>query len=181
VTSRGRAGQSNDSSDDAFPADFLDFIRALNAHRVEYMLVGGYAVGIHGYVRATTDIGFFYANTSENVERLMRAMMAFGAPVNLIDARHLAAADAVTQMGTPPIRIDLLSSLSGVTFEQASPETIRVEIAGEVLPVIGLAALRQNKQATKRPKDRDDLRHLPEASGARAPSARVQSRRRNAD
>lgn len=156
-------GQSNDAADAAFPADFLDFIRALNEHAVEYMLVGGYAVGIYGYVRATTDIDFFYRSTSDNIERLMRAMTVFGAPAALIDAAHLAVKDSVTQMGAPPIRIDLLSSLSGITFEQAVPGTIRVKIADETLPVIGLAALRQNKQATKRPKDRDDLRHLPAA------------------
>lgn len=178
MTSRGRAGQSNDSSDDAFPADFLDFIRALNGHSVEYMLVGGYAVGIHGYVRATTDIDFFYRNTSDNVERLMGAMMTFGAPVELIDARHLAAADAVTQMGAPPIRIDLLSSLPGVTFEQAATDVIRVEISQQMLPVIGLVSLRKNKQATKRPKDRNDLRHLPAAPGSASSASRTAKRRR---
>lgn len=179
MTSRGREGQANDAGDPSFPADFLDFIRALNAHAVEYMLVGGYAVGVYGHVRATTDIDFFYGGTSENIERLMRAMTAFGAPSNLIDAHHLGTADAVTQMGAPPIRIDLLASLSGVTFAQASPGIIRVEIAGTVLPVIGLAALRQNKQATKRPKDRDDLRHLPDTSGLPVPSPPPRRRRRN--
>ena len=59
MTSRGREGQANDAGDPSFPADFLDFIRALNAHAVEYMLVGGYAVGVYGHVRATTDIDFF--------------------------------------------------------------------------------------------------------------------------
>ncbi len=178
MTSRGRTGQPNDADDSAFPADFLDFIRDLNAHAVEYMLVGGYAVGLYGHVRATTDIDFFYHATSENIERLMRAMTAFGAPPRLIDADHLGAADAVTQMGTPPIRIDLLASLSGVTFEQASADMIRVEIAGELLPVIGLAALRQNKQATKRPKDRDDLRRLPEVPGLPATQSPQRKRRR---
>jgi len=163
VTGRGREGQANDASDAAFPEDFLDFIRALNAHAVEFMLVGGYAVGMYGHVRATTDIDFFYRCTSENVERLMRAMTMFGAPAELIDAQHLATPDAVTQLGAPPIRIDLLSSISGVTFEDAATEAVRVEIAGETLPVIGIAALRANKQATKRRKDRDDLRHLPAA------------------
>jgi hypothetical protein len=81
-------------------------------------------------------------------------------------------------MGTPPIRIDLLASLSGVTFEQASADMIRVEIAGELLPVIGLAALRQNKQATKRPKDRDDLRRLPEVPGLPATQSPQRKRRR---
>jgi hypothetical protein len=171
VTSRGREGQANDASHAAFPADFLDFIRALNAHAVEYMLVGGYAVGLYGYVRATTDIDFFYRSTSDNIERLMGAMRTFGAPVELIDAQHLSAADAVTQMGAPPIRIDLLSSLSGVSFDTALTDTIHVEISGELLPVIGLAMLRQNKRATKRARDRDDLRHLPAAPVSRRSSS----------
>jgi hypothetical protein len=101
----------------------------------------------------------------------MGAMRTFGAPVALIDAQHLTAADSVTQMGAPPIRIDLLSSLSGVTFDEALTDTIHVEIAGELLPVIGLAVLRQHKQATKRAKDHEDLRHLPAAPvSARASS-----------
>jgi len=88
------------------------------------MLVGGYAVGMYGHVRATTDIDFFYRCTSENVQRLMRAMTMFGAPAGLIDAQHLATRDAVTQLGAPPIRIDLLSSISGVTFEEAVPGSL---------------------------------------------------------
>lgn len=178
MTRRGRHRSTDDVRDAAFPEDFLDFIRALNAHAVEFMLVGGYAVGMYGYVRATTDIDFFYRSTSDNVDRLMRAMTMFGAPAELVDAHHLGAADAVTQMGAPPIRIDLLSNLSGVTFEQAQTDLIRVEIAGEILPVIGLAALRQNKPATKRPKDRDDLRHLPSASASSPSSPTAKGRRR---
>lgn len=178
MTSRGREGQASDARDSAFPADFLDFIHALSAHAAEYLLVGGYAVGMYGYVRATTDIDFFYRRTSDNVDRLMRAMTMFGAPAELIDARHLGAADAVTQMGAPPLRIDLLSSLSGVTFEQAATDAIRVEVAHEILPVIGLAALRQNKQATGRPKDRNDLRHLPAAPVSPPSSSPAAKRRR---
>lgn len=165
MTGRGRDGLANDASAAAFPEDFLDFIRALNAHAVEFMLVGGYAVGMYGHVRATTDIDFFYRCTTENVQRLMRAMAMFGAPAGLIDAKHLAMADAVTQLGAPPIRIDLLSSISGVTFEEAATDTVIVVIAGETLPVIGIAALRANKQATQRRKDREDLRNLPTTPG----------------
>ncbi len=93
----------------------------------------------------------------------MHAMSAFGAPTALIDVPHLTRADAVTQLGSPPIRIDLLASISGVTFERAAIDAVVVEIAGETLPVIGLEALRANKRATRRRKDRDDLRYLPEA------------------
>jgi len=170
VTGRGRDGLANDASAAAFPEDFLDFIRALNAHAVEFMLVGGYAVGMYGHVRATTDFFFNDRATTENVQRLMRAMAMFGAPAGLIDAKHLAMADAVTQLGAPPIRIDLLSSISGVTFEEAATDAVRVEIAGEILPVIGIAALRANKRATQRRKDRDDSRHLPAAPAFGAPT-----------
>ena len=90
-------------------------------------------------------------------------MTQFGAPADLIDTEHLSTRDAVTQLGAPPVRIDLLAGISGVTFEHAAADEVQVEIAGETLPVIGIAALRANKQATKRRKDRDDLRHLPAA------------------
>ena len=80
-------------------------------------------------------------------------------------------------MGAPPIRIDLLSSISGVTFGQAATDVVLVDIAGETLPVIGIVALRANKLATKRKKDRDDLRHLP-AAPALAASEGGRKRRR---
>ena len=178
MTRRGHEGQADDANNAAFPTDFFYFIRAPNVHAVAYTLVGGYAVGTYSYVRATTDIDFFYHSTSENIAQLMRAMTLIGAPPALIDAQHLAAADAVTQMGAPPIRIDLLSSLSGVTFEQEAADTIRLEIANEILPVIGLVALRRNKQATKQTKDRNDLRHLPKAPASSSSSSLTLKRRR---
>jgi len=108
----------------------------------------------------------------------MRAMTMFGALAAVIDAQHLATPEPVTQLGAPPIRIDLLSSISGVTFEEASTDVVRVKITGETLPVIGIAALRANKQATKRRKDLDDLRHLPAAAALDA-SAQGRTRRPN--
>ena len=156
-------GRKNDLGDSAFPDDFRDFIRALNAHEVEYLLVGGYAVGMYGHVRATTDIDFFYRRTPDNVQRLVKAMTKFGVPEHLIDAGHLATADAVTAFGSPPTRIDLLASISGVNFEQAQAGAVQVDIAGERLAVIGLASLRANKRASGRKKDRDDLKRLPPA------------------
>jgi len=75
------AGRPNDLRDVAFHNDFLDFVVALSAHGVKYVLVGGYAVGMYGYVRATTDIDFFYRPSPENVQRLVEAMREFGAPL----------------------------------------------------------------------------------------------------
>lgn len=154
-------GRLNAVGDANFPADFRDFIHELNAHAVEYLLVGGYAVGMYGYVRATTDIDFFYRTTPENVDRLVRALAAFGAPESVVNRDQLAAPLGVTQFGEPPVRIDLLSDITGVTFDEAQVDAVAIEVGGERLPVIGLAALRKNKQATGRKKDRDDLKRLP--------------------
>ena len=144
----------------AFPVDFTDFVHALNANGVEYLLVGGYAVGVHGYVRATVDIDFFYRRTPENVTRVLAALEEFGAPPVVLDRAHLEAADTVTAFGEPPVRIDLLSELSGVTFDEAREGAVVVPLDGELLPVIGLRALRANKAASGRPKDRHDLEQL---------------------
>lgn len=160
-------GQANDLGGDGFPDDFRDFIRALNRHGVEYLLVGGYAVGMYGYVRATTDIDFLYRTTPENIARLVDAMTTFGAPEVVIDQSHLATSDAVTAFGAPPTRIDLLASISGVTFEEAQVDSVLVTLSGDRLPVIGLAALRANKKASGRKKDRDDLKRLPVAASPR--------------
>ncbi|HEY0929121.1 MAG TPA: nucleotidyltransferase [Gemmatimonas sp.] len=154
-------GRPNAVGDEDFPSDFRDFIHELNAHAVEYLLVGGYAVGLYGHVRATADIDFLYRTTPENVERLMQAMAAFGAPGSVVNRDQLSAPMGVTQFGAPPVRIDLLSDITGVSFDEAQVDALAIEIAGERLPVIGLAALRKNKQATGRKKDRDDLRRLP--------------------
>ncbi len=153
-------GRPNQPSAAAFPVDFTDFVHVLNANGVEYLLVGGYAVGVHGYVRATVDIDFFYRRTPENVTRVLAALQEFGAPPVVLDRAHLEAPDTVTAFGEPPIRIDLLSELSGVTFDEAREGAVEVPLDGELLPVIGLLALRANKEASGRPKDRFDLEQL---------------------
>jgi hypothetical protein len=169
-------GRRNEVTDAAFPVDFLDFIYELNAHAVEYMLVGGYAVGLYGHIRATADIDFFYRTSPDNVERLIKALTAFGAPDVVVDRAQLAKPKSVTQFGEPPTRIDLLAGISGVTFEDALATAMLVEIApGQPLPVIGLEALRTNKLASGRKKDRDDLRLLPKPSTEGATTSRAKT------
>lgn len=142
-------------------ADFLDFIEAMNAQQVEYVLVGGYAVGYHGVVRATSDIDFLYRRSPDNVARLCKALEEFGAPPVVINAEDLLAPDMVSAFGAPPNRIDLLSEISGVSFDAIVAGAPTLNISGEPLRVIGLAELRANKRATGRKKDRDDLKLLP--------------------
>ncbi|MBL0939262.1 MAG: nucleotidyltransferase [Gemmatimonadaceae bacterium] len=154
-------GYRNALNGEDFPADFRDFIANLNEAGVEYVLVGGYAVGAYGYVRATSDIDFFYHQTKENIERLIEALRKFGAPEALIDASHLGRPAAMTALGAPPTQIELLAEISGVTFAEATRDALILDIDGEPLRIIGLAALRANKQASGRRKDRDDLQHLP--------------------
>jgi predicted nucleotidyltransferase len=166
---RAGDGRPNDLRDAAFPDDFRDFIHALSANRVEYLLVGGYAVGIYGHVRATTDIDFFYRRTPDNVGRLVKAMTVFGAPADVIDPDHLGTANRVTAFGAPPTRIDLLASISGVSFEEALIDAIDVDLGRATLPVIGLEALCANKRASGRRKDLDDVQRVLAAAGAALP------------
>ena len=140
--------------------DFRDCIAALNTRAVVFVLVGGFAVGWHGVVRATGDIDFLYKQDPENVARLCKALEDFGAPRHFIDPAFLLSANAVTQIGNPPLRIDLLSAISGVGFHAVRAGAIATELAGERLLIIGLAELLANKRATGRARDRDDVRRL---------------------
>lgn len=141
-------------------ADFRECIECLNAQKVHFVLVGGYAVGWHGVVRATGDIDFLYEQTEENVQRLCAALHDFGAPPYLIDPAFLLSPDAVTQIGLPPLRIDLLASITGVTFGEVRAGAEQIELEGQRVLVIGLTELRANKGATQRAKDKTDLGRL---------------------
>lgn len=151
-------------SNDALADDFRDFIESLNANAVLFVLVGGYALGWHGVVRATGDIDFLYDRTEENVARLCAAMGDFGAPENLIDPEFLMSPRSVTQIGIEPLRIDLLSDVSGVTFAAVRAGADEIELDGSRLLVIGIRELLANKAATGRAKDKSDLRRLDQAA-----------------
>jgi len=152
-----RAGGAND---DALSPDFLDFIICLNEQGVDFVLVGGYALAIHGVVRATGDIDFLYRRTKTTVRRLCAALENFGAPPNVIDEDALMTPETVTQFGQPPYRIDLLNAIDGVGFEKVWRGATTVSIRGQTIRVIGLADLRANKTATGRPSDAEDARKL---------------------
>ena len=132
--------------------DFLDFIVALDQHRVDAVLVGGYAVGVYGVVLATSDIDFLYRRTSANVQRLCRVLEAFGAPPTAIDPKALLTPDMVTMFGVPPFRIDLLNDISGAEFAAVWRGSHVVTLEGTPIRVIGLAELRANKASTARPR-----------------------------
>ena len=154
--------QSNASLAD----DFRDCIECLNGRRVDFVLVGGYAVGWHGVVRATGDIDFLYEQKADNVARLCAALRDFGAPTHLIDPKFLLSPNAVTQIGRAPLRIDLLAAITGVAFDEVRAGADEVELDGQRMFVIGINELRTNKRATGRAKDREDLRQLDAVSRA---------------
>lgn len=145
---------------DVLYADFLDFIACLNAHNVDCVLVGGYALAFHGVVRATGDIDFLYRPTRANVRRLCAALEEFGAPPVVIDAAVLVTPDIVTQFGESPYRIDLLSGIDGVTFQQVWKGATHAVLSGQRIRVIGKAELLANKSATGRKQDEVDVRRL---------------------
>lgn len=157
---------SNEDSAEGLSPHFLDFIQCLNERRVDFVLIGGYALGVHGVVRATGDMDFLFRRTRGNVRRLCEAMDDFGAPPDLIDEEALMTPEIVTQFGRPPHRIDLLNTIDGVTAHKVWTGAISTTVQGLPMKVIGLAELRLNKKATGRKKDEDDLRRL-EAPAAR--------------
>lgn len=158
------------AQNDELSPDFADFVTALNENHVDCVLVGGYALGIHGVVRATGDIDFFYRRTPSNVRRLCAALRDFGAPDNVIDESALLKPETVTQFGQQPHRIDLLSDIDGPSFREVWKGAMIVTVAEEKIRVIGHQELLANKKASGRPRDLDDLRRLESAS--QSPGAR---------
>jgi hypothetical protein len=145
----------------ALASDFKEFLKSFNSNSVEYLLIGGYAVGIYGHIRATNDLDIFVAIGQQNAARIKTALREFGFdPTALTDDAFLAPGQMV-RMGVPPFRIEILTSISGVEFEACFGEKELVQIQEMLVPVISLARLRENKVASGRAKDLADLESLP--------------------
>jgi hypothetical protein len=140
--------------------DFVDLLRAFLAADVRFMLVGAYALAIHGRPRATGDLDVWVDPTPDNAGRVMRALRDFGAPIDQISESDFAAPGVIYQMGVAPGRIDVLTDLSGLTFEDAWPGHVNRQFGGITVPVIGLAEFIRNKRATGRAKDLGDIEGL---------------------
>lgn len=146
--------------EDPLSPDIIDFIACLREARVDFVLVGAFALGVHGYVRATADIDILYRRSRANVLRLRAALLTFGAPVEVLDEDALLAPEIVTQFGQPPHRIDLMGEIDGVTFAEVWKGAVDSAVAGHRVRVIGLRELRRNKRASGRRKDLADLERL---------------------
>jgi predicted nucleotidyltransferase len=139
--------------------DFKEFAELLNAKSVEYLVVGGYALAAHGHPRYTGDIDFWVRPAADNIARLLSVLDDFGFGSLGLAAADFAA-DTVVQLGQPPRRIDLLTSIDGVEFEACFARRERVQLSGVQLNIIGLEDFRTNKRSTGRLKDLADLESL---------------------
>jgi hypothetical protein len=145
----------------ALPRDFKEFLKSLNSNSVEYLLIGGYAVGIYGHIRATNDLDIWVNISLENAARIERALRQFGFAAAGLTSELFLARHNVVRMGVPPMRIEILTSISGVEFESCYAEKKMIQLEEMVIPVISLARLRENKAASGRAKDLADLENLP--------------------
>lgn len=146
--------------------DFRDLLAALLHENVRFLVVGAHAMAVHGVPRATGDLDVWIAADPANAQRVWDALLRFGAPVAAMGVRleDLTRADAVVQIGLPPRRIDLLTSITAVGFDEAWQGRVTHEVAGLAIPFLGRAELVRNKRSTGRTKDLADLEALGEGA-----------------
>jgi len=141
-------------------ADLKEFLSLLASNKVEYLLIGGYAVGYYGCPRPTGDLDVWVAMTRENADRLVRTFSQFGLSV---PAEKFLQENSIVRMGVPPFRLEVLTTIDGVDFGECYAARHRASIDGVDVDLISLADLRKNKAASGRAKDLSDLENLPQA------------------
>ena len=140
------------------PEDFKDFIHCLNSNNVKYLLVGGWAVGLHGHPRATKDIDFFILIDNTNLENLEKAFNSFGAPP--LDIDYLREKGNVIRFGVSPIQIDIINEADGIEFEDCYSRKEKIIVEDIEIPLISKKDLISNKKATGRLADLADIEKL---------------------
>ncbi len=141
-------------------SDLREFVELLNSAGVEYLVVGGHAVAFHGYPRFTGDIDFWIRPSADNASRVLQVLEGFGFGGLGLSVADFTTAERVVQLGRPPNRIDLLTSISGVTFDRAWSGRVAGMIDGIPVAFIGRGELLANKRASGRAKDLADLEEL---------------------
>ncbi len=142
------------------PKDLREFIGLLNSHKVDYVLVGAYAMGYYARPRYTEDIDLLVRASPENAARLEGVIQAFGFHSLGLTAKDFQSEGRVVQLGLPPNRIDILTSITGVSFEEAWQGRVSGELDGQPVPFLSKDCLIRNKKATGRGKDLEDLKRL---------------------
>ena len=140
--------------------DFKEFIESLNNNGVRYLVVGGYAVALHGHPRYTKDIDIWVEMIPDNAQRLIEALAQFGFGSLGLQKKDFLEEDQIIQLGYPPARIDLLTTVTGVEFETCYNSRVQVEIDGAMVNFIDLDNLKRSKRASGRLQDLADLENL---------------------
>lgn len=143
--------------------DYKEFLRLLRAHGVEYLLIGGWAVGYHGHPRSTDDLDVWIGISPANAERVVKVLSEFGFDVPELSTALFLQPDQIVRMGFEPVRIEVMTSISGVQFDECYRERLETTLDTEPVSLISLHHLRINKKASGRLKDLDDLDNLPHA------------------
>ena len=141
-------------------SDLREFIALLNSHAVEYVVVGGHAVAFHGHPRFTGDIDFLIRPTDENAKRVLAAVGDFGFGSLQLTIEDFTTQERIVQLGLPPNRIDILTSISGVEFEDAWASRVPATLDEEPVHFLGFEQLIRNKKASGRDKDGADVAKL---------------------
>ena len=142
--------------------DFKEFVQLLNKNNVRYLIVGGYAVAFHGYPRYTKDLDIWVELSPENAENILIALKEFGFGSVDLKADDFLESDQVIQLGYPPHRIDILTTLKGLSFEDCYAARVSIEIEGVPIHFINITHLKKNKMATGRTQDLADVENLEE-------------------
>jgi hypothetical protein len=140
--------------------NFADFLRSLNGRGVEYLVVGGYAVGYHGFVRATGDLDVFVGLSPRNAEKLVLAFKDFGFDVPELNAALFMEPGRIVRIGVPPLRLEVMNEISGISFETCFGKRVEETIDGLRVCFIDRDSLLINKRAAGRPKDLADIAAL---------------------
>lgn len=140
--------------------DLREFIELFNANGVRYVIVGGYALAFHGYPRQTGDVDFFVECSPDNARRIMQALQQFGFGETGVSESDFLNDDCIIQLGFPPNRIDITTTIEGVTFDLAWSHRVASDLDGLPVSFISKELLIRNKKASDRPQDRADIEAL---------------------
>lgn len=140
--------------------DFKEMLSCLKDEEVDFLIVGAYALAAHGFPRATGDLDIWVRNSFENAEKVMRAVVKFGAPTSNLSVEDFTAPDMIVQLGVEPCRIDLLTGIDGVAFDDAWQSRVKIAISNLEIDVLSKEHLLQSKLAAGRDKDQGDINWL---------------------
>ncbi len=140
--------------------DLKDLFRLLNANNVEYLIVGGYAVAFHGFIRATKDIDILFRNSPENINKIIAALSGFGISKDSMDDNVFSEPGRIVRIGSPPMMVELINAIGGVTFEEAWTNKISGTYGSVTIYFLSRHDLLKSKRAAGRPQDLRDIDEL---------------------